>query len=348
MNAGKVFLSVTLICALLLTFGLVSADQQDQPPKPPQESIKIQVGALPAGKIAFIGDSAIYIMDSDGRSRQKVCEVANARGRLSFSPDNKIIAFSRSGRDASKLPSEEGGMHSLHDVFLAFIDSAGTNINWWKRVTFGLGGYFPQWSRNDSIIFYQNDIHANKVDYIVPSHQLAKVNINDGHAEYLRKDWQMLNTSFLMPAFTRDGKKLAYIPYYSDDPDRYVITKHGVRILDMSDIMAPEAEIRKPTKGLEDAVAPSWSPDGQWLAYVSNDMRNPGIFVISADLKQKHVVFAPSITQQIAPDPVSWSPDSKWITFATMDGTIYVIDINGEQLRPITGAGNHSNPAWSN
>jgi Tol biopolymer transport system component len=348
MNAGKVLLRSAVVCALLLTFGLISADQQDQPPTIPQEPTKLNVGARPAGKIAFIGSGAVWIMDSDGRNRQQITEVANAQGRLSFSPDNKIIAFSRSGKDASKLPSEEGGMHVLHDIFLAFVDSARTNINWWKRVTFGLGGHLPQWSDNDSIVYYQNDVNANFVDYIVPSHQLAKVSITDGHAEYLRKDWQMLNTSFLMPTFTRDGKKLAYIPYYSDDPDRYVFTKHGVRILEMSDIMAPEAEIKKPTIGLESAVAPSWSPDGQWLAYVSNDMRHPGIFIMSADQKQNRMVFAPTVTQQVYPDPVGWSPDSKWITFATMDGTIYVIDINGEQLRPITGAGNHSNPAWSN
>jgi len=100
-------------------------------------------------------------------------------------------------------------------------------------------------------------------------------------------------------------------------------------------------------KGLSNATAPSWSPDGIWLAYFSNDMRNPGIFIVKSDLSETRQVFAPSVTQQLSPYPVGWAPDSKWMTFALMDGTVYVVDINGERLTAITGPGNHSNPAWS-
>lgn len=347
MKFGKAFLRIAVLCALVLFSGSVMADQQDQPLTSPDADGKIKVGARPAGRIAFISDGAISIMDTDGKNRQKVCEVTNSRGRLSFSPDNKIIAFSREGKDANKLPSDEGGMHLLHDIFLAFVDSASTNTNWWKRVTFGLGGYYPEWSANDTVIYYQNDKNANFVDYIVPSQQLAKVNANEGHSEYLRKDWQTSNTSMLMPSFSRDGSKLAFVVSYSNDPDKYVMTNRGIKIMDMSDIMIPEKDLRKVSKGLSNCTAPSWSPDGQWLCYISNDMRNPGIFIIRPDLSEKRLVFEPSLTQQVFADPVGWSPDSKWMTFATMDGTIYVIDINGDNLTPITGAAKHSNPAWS-
>jgi len=347
MKTSLHLLGMAVLVGLLLTFAQVSADKPDQPPELSGNMLTADVGARPTGRIAFISDGGISIMDTDGKNRRKVCAVDNARGRLSFSPDNKLIAFSREGRDANKLPSGEGGMHLLHDIFLAFVDSATTNTNWWKRVTFGLGGFYPEWSANDTIIYFQNDINAGFVDYIVPSQQLARVSINDGHAEYLRKDWQTLNTSTLMPSFTRDGKKLAFVISYSNDPDRYVISNYGIKIMDMKDIMIPESDLRKPTKGLGNAVAPSWSPDGQWLAYISNDMRKPGLYVISSDLSRKHVVFEPSVTQQISPNPVGWAPNSKWITFATMDGTIYVIDINGNNLMPITGPGKHSNPTWS-
>ncbi len=117
--------------------------------------------------------------------------------------------------------------------------------------------------------------------------------------------------------------------------------------MNLAEIMTPEAELRKPTKGLENAIAPSWSPDGQWLAYMSNDMRNPGIYIAKSDLSEARLVYAPNVSQQIHDTPVSWSPDSKWMTFAATDGTIYVIDINGEQLSSLTGTGNYSSPAWS-
>jgi len=36
------------------------------------------------------------------------------------------------------------------------------------------------------------------------------------------------------------------------------------------------------------------------------------------------------------------------LCFATIDGIIYTVDINGDNLTPLTGAGKYSYPAWSN
>jgi Tol biopolymer transport system component len=340
--------SLIAISLFILPYGLVRADQEDEKPIIGGQPGKVKVGVRPPGQIAFIKDGGIWIMDTDGKNRQAVCVVTNSFGRVSFSPDNRRIAFARRGSDANKLPSDEGGRHQLHDIFIAFVDSASTNTGWWNRVTFGLGGYFPQWSDNDSMIYYQNDINANFVDYIVPSYQLAKVSTTDGHADYLRKDWQTCFTSMLMPAFTRDGKRIAYVISYSPQIDKYTFKNFGIKITEIANIMKPEEEMRKPTKGLEAAVAPSWSPDGKLLAYINNDMRNPGIFIYDPASGEKRQVFSPSVTQLINANPVGWSPDSKWMTFATNDGVIYVIDINGEHLTPLTGTGAHSSPAWSN
>jgi Tol biopolymer transport system component len=342
----------TFVIVVVLVFGIganLAADTDKSAPKAPSLNAgKIDAGPRPLGRIAFIKDGGIWIMDSDGKNRQVIVDITNASGRLSFSPDNKTIAFARKGQDANKLPSDEGGTHVLYDIFLAHIDSAATNIGWWTRATFSLGGSNPQWSDNDTMIYYVNDINAGFVDYIVPSMQLAKVSINDGHAEYLRKDWQSLSTNFMQPSFTRDGKKIAYLANYSVNADKYNFQNFGIRIIDTEDIMLSESEIRKPSPGLKNAVSPQWSPDGQWLAYLSNDMRNPGIYMIKSDLSENRLIFSPTISQQIMPHPVGWAPNSKWITFATADGTIYIIDINGENLTPLSGAGKHSNPAWSN
>ena len=337
---------VVVAATVLLVSTVSPADEQTQAPSL-KSPAKLAIGPRPVGRIAFVGDSGVYIMDSDGKNRQKICAVANARGRLSFSPNNKIVAFSREGMDASKLPSDEGGKHLLHDVFLAYLDSASTRTNWWRRVTFSLGGYQPEWTANDSIVYFQNDIHAGEVDYIVPSHQLAMANVDDGHTVNLRKDYQTLNTWMLTPSVTRDGKKLAFVISYSDDAAKYMFKSRGIKILNMADVMIPEAELRKPSPGLENTLAPSWSPDGQWLAYVTNDMRNPGLFIIKPDLTGKRQIFVSTVSQQINADPVGWSPDSKWVTFATGDGTIYIMDINGERLTPLTGSGKNSNPTWS-
>ena len=338
-----IFLALFILVGL---FALVLAAPQNPAPGIAKTPGKIAVGSRPQGKIAFISDGAIWLMDSDGRNRRKICEVTNARGRLSFSRDNKRIAFGREGKDASKLPSDEGGAHLLHDVFIAYIDSAASHPGWWRKATFTLGGDQPQWI-NDTLMYIQNDVFAGNVDYIIPSFQISKVNPEDGHVVTLRKDVQMLHTSMKMPAVSPDGKKIAFVLYYDPNPGKNALNNQGLKVMNMADIMIPEAELRRPTKGLEQAVAPSWSPDGQWLAYLSNDMNNQGIYIIKSDLTDKRLVFAPTATQNLNTIPIGWSPDSKWMTFATDDGTIYIIDINGEQLTAITGSGAHGSPTWS-
>ena len=309
-----------------------------------------KTGPRPGGKIAFISEGAVEIMNADGSSRMKVCGVDNAKGRLSFSPDNKKIAFSREGKDVNSLPSGEGGGHLLHDVFVAYLDSAATNVNWWHRITNSLGAYQPEWSPDGSMIYCQNDVNAPNVDYIVPSHQLATVEPEGGNMEYLRKDWQRLNMIMLMPSVSPDGAKVAYVIAYSPDPNRYTVQNYGIKVVAMADIMKPETEMRQPTPELKDGLAPSWSPDGKWLAYVTASKTNANLIVIKSDMTEKRTVFTSTPTQIVSWAAPGWSPDSKWLTFCTTDGNtsvINVIDVNGQNLTPLTGGGKFSNPAWS-
>jgi Tol biopolymer transport system component len=339
---------LALLFVLLLTATAWSGPEETAPAGSPQtQSIqKEEIGAKPGGLIAFVRDGNVWIMDSDGKNQQQVCAVDNARGRLSFSPDNSMIAFVRDGKEANKLPSGEGGAHLLTDIFIAYLDSARTNPGWWKRWTFGLGASNPEWQK-DSVIYVQYDIHANEVDYILPSFQLAKIIGEGDEFVILRKDHQSLNTSMKSPTVSPDGTKLAFELFFDPDPNSYRPRNRGVKILSMNNLMVPEDSLRKPTRKLESAVAPSWSPDGNWLAFVENDMRNSGLYIIGTDLKEKRLIYTPPVTKQINPTPPGWSPDSKWLCFATSDGVVYTVDLNGDRLTPLTGTGNIGFPTWS-
>ena len=99
--------------------------------------------------------------------------------------------------------------------------------------------------------------------------------------------------------------------------------------------------------------SPSWSPDGEWIAFSSDrkgDFENFEIYVMDADGKNQQ-----RLTENRVDDKSpSWSPDGERIAFSSNreeEGSreIYVMDADGGNLRNLT---NHpdsdGSPAWLN
>ena len=79
------------------------------------------------------------------------------------------------------------------------------------------------------------------------------------------------------------------------------------------------------------AVFPSWSPDGQWLAYRVN--RKGKLSLEKIRLGSDH----PVVLQPSAPGvrPV-WSPDGRWITLSKPQGT-FIVSPDGQVVRQVHG-----------
>jgi TolB protein len=98
----------------------------------------------------------------------------------------------------------------------------------------------------------------------------------------------------------------------------------------------------------EPLMSPSWSPDGQSLAYVSFEGRLPSVYVQLMKTGERQRVSARAGVNQ-AP---AWSPDGKKLalTLSTRDGNldIYVMDIATQALTRITDdPGIDTEPQWS-
>jgi TolB protein len=98
----------------------------------------------------------------------------------------------------------------------------------------------------------------------------------------------------------------------------------------------------------EPLMSPSWSPDGQSLAYVSFEDRLPTIYVQTLKTGERRRVSAHAGVNQ-AP---SWSPDGKKmaLVLSTRDGNldVYVLDLITQQLSRITDdPGIDTEPQWS-
>ncbi len=98
------------------------------------------------------------------------------------------------------------------------------------------------------------------------------------------------------------------------------------------------------TDSPEPKYAPTFSPDGKWLAYIQG---NTAIWLMNTETQEKR----PFITDQVftgvpVPADFEWSPDSKWIAFIAQDANffsnLYAQQIEAEVPKPLTFLSNIS------
>ncbi len=132
----------------------------------------------------------------------------------------------------------------------------------------------------------------------------------------------------LSPAWSPDGRRLAYVSFETGRSKLYVQT------VDTGDRQSIAAY-----KGINGA--PAWSPDGRFLAMVLSRDGNPEIYILdleSRDLRR--------VTRNYAIDTEpSWSPDGRAIIFTSDRGgkpQIYRYDIASSRVSRLTFEGSYN------
>ena len=115
--------------------------------------------------------------------------------------------------------------------------------------------------------------------------------------------------------------------------------------------------LRSLTNHPTDERAPTWSPDGRFLAYASNQDGSYKIYVMNTKTRE-HQRLTDRHEEEWFP---AWSPDGKSIAFVSIDhegpwkedprhrqrSDIYKTDVNSTNLRQLTNQGTNGRPAWS-
>jgi TolB protein len=138
----------------------------------------------------------------------------------------------------------------------------------------------------------------------------------------------------LSPAWSPDGKKLAYVSFESRNSAVYI-----------QDLLTGAREKVASNPGINSA--PAWSPDGTRLALTLSKDGNPEIYIMHLASKQLH-----RMTNNAAIDTEpTWSPDGKLLAFTSDRGggpQIYEIPAEGGTPKRLTFDGAYnSRPEYS-
>ena len=153
-------------------------------------------------------------------------------------------------------------------------------------------------------------------------------------------------------AVSTTGTALDFTPAFSPDQQTMVFSRATEEGTDLYSInIKNNCCLRRLTVGrFSDNLSPTFSPDGQRIAFVSTRPGLPQVYVMAADGTDQQL-FAPfdyGVTgSSNAPE---WSPDGQSVAFhRDVAGTlqIFVLDVRTRTVRQLTSVGRNEDPTWA-
>lgn len=163
---------------------------------------------------------------------------------------------------------------------------------------------------------------------------------SDGNARQLTT-----GETWRQPSWSPDGSEIAYVYQSTNFSEIFVMNADGSDNRRLT---------RSQSSSLPDndwVFRPTWSPDGQLIAYVSDSSSyNPTVWLMNRDGSGKRPLSAIAATQEAA-DGLSWSPDGKQLAVASFGrdaSQIVAVDLNRGVVRQLTETPRGAlDPAWS-
>jgi TolB protein len=185
----------------------------------------------------------------------------------------------------------------------------------------------PSWSPAGTLITY-NTFGAD-----------SRIVIHDLKTGRTRDFGAQRNTAYATPVFTPDGKHIAYGHASEQGTDLYVVPIDG------------DAFPRRITVGRGSiSIQPSFSPDGNRIAFMSDRMGPPQIFIMDADGTNTDMFTNFDFGDQNYRASPDWSPDGRQVTFQTrIDNRFQIFSMSPRDRQPkqLTSEGENEDPSWA-
>ena len=272
-------------------------------------------------------------------------------GLTSYSSDGKKIAYNRMETESRTWKRYEGGMQQ--DVWLYDFEK-----NKSERLTdfMGFDG-FPMWYKNSVYFISDRDRTMNVFCLDLATRKIRKVT---SHDEFDVK-WPSLGPDaivyenggwlYVLDLKTEKTKKIeveipsdrllarpAFRKVGTSISD-FAISRTGKRAVleargEIFTVPAEKGQWRNitNTQGVRER-APAWSPDGTWIAYLSDKTGEYEIYLRDPEGKKEEIQVTKGYRGWAW--GLSWSPDSKKIAFSDQTWTLFYVDIDKKDIKKV-------------
>jgi tricorn protease len=283
----------------------------------------------------------IFLVAPDGSGLEELIMYDAARG--SFSPDGSKIAFNKDDQDKATWKRYRGGRAQevyIYD-FKTNEESNITNHEGSDRFPMWVGNriYFSS-DRNRVLNIYSYDIDSKVVEQITHHTEYDVRHPSDGGNRII---YEVGGDIWLLDLVSRESKKVPiqikadmeetrpYMKDISSEIHGFDISPSGKRALVVARgevFSVPQSE--GPTRNLsnscgardKDAV---WSPDGKWVAYLSDRTGEYEIYIVNPNGKEEPIKL--TTHKDGYRHTLKWSPDSKKLSYTDQTLTLYYIDV---------------------
>ena len=280
----------------------------------------------------------IYVMEVDGNNQRRLTDNDFYDTHPSWSPDGKRIAFV-SDRDEHVIDNNPGGLPN-YEIYVMDADG-GNQQNLTNNPN---SDSLPSWSPDGERIVFSSNRDGNR-DGNRGNYEIYVMDA-DGNNQQRLTDNDFYDVG---PSWSPDGKRIVFW----SKRDGHFIGEGGLS----TEIYVMDADgknTRRLTNNRKSDFSPSWSPDGKWIAFISDrkgDGVNYEIYVMDADGGNLQRL----TNNRVDDGSPSWSPDGERIVFVSNpDGIhenyeIYVMDNDGGNQQKLTNNPHRdSAPEWLN